>query len=229
GAEKSGYSASLPELFSHRKVLLTPLPYTDPQALKTVKQLWLRIGAEVQCMDVEHHDDVLAATSHLPHLLAFALVDTLSQQGEREEIFRYAAGGFRDFTRIASSDPSMWRDVFLANADATIDILDQYTADLGRLREALVARDGDFFFRTFKRAKASRDRFMTLQSSIGGAEAHDLEFTVQPGGQLRGEFRIPGDKSISHRAIILGAIAEGTTTIEGFLEGEDSLATLKVF
>lgn len=231
GSEQSGFPAARDDLFAGRRVILTPQAGTEPGALAMVTRLWSMLGAEVLNMSVERHDEVLAATSHLPHLLAYALVDTLSRQGEREEIFRYAAGGFRDFTRIASSDPIMWRDIFVANADATVAILDQYCAGLARLREALLARDGDFFLTTFKRAKASRDRFMTLHSTImaGGAEAHDLVFTVQPGGSLNGDIRVPGDKSISHRAIILGSLAEGTTTVEGFLEGEDSLATLKTF
>src|SRR5204862_7319114 len=119
-------------------------------------------GAEVLTMTVEHHDEVLAATSHLPHLLAFALVDTLSQQGTREEIFRYAAGGFRDFTRIASSDPVMWRDIFVTNTDATIGILDQYMQDLQRLRNLLVQRDADELHKTFRRANVSRNVFLAF-------------------------------------------------------------------
>lgn len=229
GAEKSGYSASLPELFTHRKVLLTPLPCTDSQALEVVERLWRNIGAEVQCMDVEHHDEVLAATSHLPHLLAFALVDTLSHHGEREEIFRYAAGGFRDFTRIASSDPQMWRDVFIANGEATVKVLDQYTQELQGLRKALLEQDGDCFLETFTRAKRSRDKFMHHPYITHDQEQHDLVYEVEPGGILKGEFRVPGDKSISHRCIMLGSLAEGTTTVEGFLEGEDALATLEAF
>src|SRR5690606_9875395 len=108
--------------------------------------------------------------------------------------------GFREFTRIASSDPRMWRDVFVANGAATVKILDQYVADLAVLREALLKRDGDFLENVFRRAKSSRDRFMSQQhSKIAVQEAHDLVYTVQPGGSLRGDLRIPGDKSISHR------------------------------
>jgi prephenate dehydrogenase len=164
GSEQSGYKAAKVDLFQGRKVILTPLEHTAPAALELVTQLWQLTGAEVLTMSVAHHDEVLAATSHLPHLLAFALVDTLSQQGEREEIFRYAAGGFRDFTRIASSDPVMWRDIFLANGEATVKILDEYVADLQRLRAALLSHDADVLFTTFKRAKQSRDMFLALGS-----------------------------------------------------------------
>ncbi len=165
GSEQSGYSASKPELYQGRKVILTPLVHTLPSAVELVAALWMAVGAEVLTMSVEHHDEVLAATSHLPHLLAFALVDTLSQQGTREEIFRYAAGGFRDFTRIASSDPQMWRDIFVTNADATVRILDEYMLDLQRLRELLLKRDADALFLTFKRANASRDVFLSFSKN----------------------------------------------------------------
>lgn len=160
GSEQSGYGASKADLYRGRKVILTPLPHTDPQAVATVTTLWHLTGAEVLSMSVEHHDEVLAATSHLPHLLAFALVDTLSQQGTREEIFRYAAGGFRDFTRIASSDPVMWRDIFVTNAAATVGILDQYMHDLAQLREVLLRRDADELQRIFQRANNSRNVFL---------------------------------------------------------------------
>lgn len=231
GAEKSGYAASLADLFCNRKVLLTPLTETSRSALECVRSLWQSLDAEVLEMTVEHHDEVLAATSHLPHLLAYALVDSLSRHGEREEIFRYAAGGFRDFTRIASSDPEMWRDVFVANGEATVRVLDEYLHELQVLRQGLLDRNGDLFLETFKRAKQSRDNFMQLFES-GAAqpvEKHDLVYEVAPGGSLQGRLRVPGDKSISHRSIMLGALAEGTTTVEGFLEGEDSLATLACF
>lgn len=162
GSEQSGYAAAKPDLFVNRKVILTPQAHTDPSAVALVRGIWELTGAEVLEMSVTHHDEVLAATSHLPHLLAYALVDTLSQQGESEEIFRYAAGGFRDFTRIASSDPVMWRDIFLTNGPATVAILDKYVDDLQRLRQALVDGDGELLFDTFKRAKLSRDRFLTI-------------------------------------------------------------------
>jgi prephenate dehydrogenase len=162
GSEQSGYAAAKPDLFIGRRVILTPLPHTNTHAVELVTELWQEIGAEVLQMPVAHHDEVLAATSHLPHLLAFGLVDTLSQQGESEEIFRYAAGGFRDFTRIASSDPVMWRDIFLTNAEAIAKILDEYTADLGQLRASLLARDSDQLLALCKRANKSREVFLAM-------------------------------------------------------------------
>jgi prephenate dehydrogenase len=160
GTEKSGVEASFPELFQQRRVILTPLAQTNPQATATVRRLWEQAGAEVVEMDVQHHDEVLAATSHLPHLLAYALVDTLARMEERREIFRYAAGGFRDFTRIASSDPRMWHDICLANRDALLDVLANYQADLDRLAAAVREGKGDVLLETFRRAKTARDRFV---------------------------------------------------------------------
>lgn len=162
GSEQSGYRAATTTLFVKRKVILTPLEESAPAAVALVRQMWECVGAEVLEMAVARHDEVLAATSHLPHLLAYALVDTLSQQGASEEIFRYAAGGFRDFTRIASSDPVMWRDIFLTNGPATVAILDHYMSDLQGLRKALLEGDAELLESTFLRAKQSRDRFLHL-------------------------------------------------------------------
>jgi prephenate dehydrogenase len=167
GSEQSGYKAAKAELFQGRKVILTPLETTSKDAVATVQALWQLTGAEVLQMPVAHHDEVLAATSHLPHLLAFALVDTLSQQGQKQDIFRYAAGGFRDFTRIASSDPVMWRDIFVTNGAATVKVLDDYVADLARLREILLKGDGQALFDTFKRANDSRNIFLSFSKNDG--------------------------------------------------------------
>jgi prephenate dehydrogenase len=165
GSEHSGYSVSTANLFEHKKVILTPLENTKESSYELVEKLWKLLGAEVISMTVKHHDEVLAATSHLPHLLAYALVDTLSQQGESEEIFRYAAGGFRDFTRIASSDPQMWHDIFMANGDATITVLDEYIEGLYRMRTAIKDQNSAELMSTFIRAKKSRDRFLAMFSA----------------------------------------------------------------
>jgi prephenate dehydrogenase len=159
GTEKSGVEASFEELFQKRRVILTPLPHTDSEATRTVRTLWEKSGAEVVEMEVKHHDEILAATSHLPHVLAFALVDTLARMEERREIFRYAAGGFRDFTRIASSDPQLWHDICLANGDAIVAMIETYQQDLSNLAEAIRRGDGATLLETFRRAKRARDGF----------------------------------------------------------------------
>lgn len=159
GTEKSGVEAAFPTLYNDRRVILTPLDETDVAAIDLVDQLWSMTGANVERMQVDHHDRVLAATSHLPHVLAFSLVDTLATMQEREEIFRYAAGGFRDFTRIASSDPVMWRDICSKNSQALLPVLDELREHLDRLHEAIAAQDEEALFDVMTRAKAARDEF----------------------------------------------------------------------
>jgi prephenate dehydrogenase len=160
GIEQSGVAASLPDLYRNRRVILTPLPDTAAAAHAQVRHMWEAAGAEVVDMDPVHHDEVLAATSHLPHVLAFTLVESLARLHDKAEIFEYAAGGFRDFTRIASSDPVMWRDICLANGDAIQQMIERFIGDLQVLDRAVEARDGDRLLQIFADAKAARDRFV---------------------------------------------------------------------
>ncbi len=160
GAERSGVDASDAELFKNRRLIITPLDDTDPQAVDKLSRFWQRIGSSVSVMSVEHHDTVLAATSHLPHLLAFALVGLLGRKDEQREIFRYAAGGFKDFSRIASSDPTMWMDICLANKQEIIPLLQQFKAELNTIEQALAADQGQQLFDTFTYARNARQRFL---------------------------------------------------------------------
>ncbi|GGM03201.1 bifunctional prephenate dehydrogenase/3-phosphoshikimate 1-carboxyvinyltransferase [Pseudomonas asuensis] len=232
GSEKSGVTAANGQLFKRHKVILTPLDEVDAEALARIDLLWQTLGADVEYMAVDHHDEVLAATSHLPHLLAFTLVDSLAQRSENLEIFRYAAGGFRDFTRIAGSDPVMWHDIFLANREAVLRTLDTFRDDLDALRQAVVTQDGHHLLGVFTRARVAREHFgkiLARRAYVDAMQTKDLTYIANPGGSLSGRIRVPGDKSISHRSIMLGSLAEGTTEVEGFLEGEDALATLQAF
>jgi len=160
GAEKSGVEAARADLFVRHRVILTPLADSDPEALATIDAMWRLTGADVVRMDVAGHDRVLALTSHLPHLLAFALVDSLARQPASDEIFRCAAGGFRDFTRIASSDVVMWRDIALANRDALLGALDGFTHTLDAVRAAVARGDGEELEQVFGRARAARERYL---------------------------------------------------------------------
>ncbi len=160
GTEHSGVEASFAELYRDRRVILTPVKETEDAALQRVEAMWRICGAEVIRMDVAHHDEVLAATSHLPHMLAFSLVDALARMKENDEIFRYAAGGFRDFTRIASSNPVMWRDICLANRGPLGDMLKRFAKELHDLAGALDSADGQDLLAIFERAKAARDRYV---------------------------------------------------------------------
>ena len=157
GTEKSGVEASFATLFQRRRVILTPLAETAATAHRLVRKMWELTGAEVVDMGVRHHDAVLAATSHLPHMLAYTLVDTLARLDDRAEIFRYAAGGFRDFTRIASSDPRMWHDICVANREQLLEMIALFSADLERLADAIRADDRAAILATFERAKRARD------------------------------------------------------------------------
>jgi len=232
GSEQSGYGASTVDLFRQRNIILTPEADTDPNAVAQINILWRHTGANVLGMSLENHDRVLAATSHLPHLLAFAIVDVLANQKQSEDIFRYAAGGFADFSRLASSDALMWSDIFIANAAATEQVLEDYIANLERLKRAIRQKDHGFLMEKFQGAKHSRDNFINTHYSGTKQVAmtsQQISFHVEPGGNLGGNVRVPGDKSISHRSIIFAAIANGVTRVTGFLEGEDALNTLAAF
>jgi prephenate dehydrogenase len=159
GTEQSGVEASFAELYHGRRVILTPVAETDHKAVEAVQSMWQKAGAVVTKMQVDHHDEVLAATSHLPHLLAFTLVESLARMDEKAEIFEYAAGGFRDFTRIASSDPVMWHDICLANAKELLNMLNRFSADLEKLRKAIKEGDSQYIMSVFQTAKQARDRF----------------------------------------------------------------------
>jgi len=232
GSERSGVEAARVDLYRNHKVILTPLPHTDPQALSLVERAWRGIGADVLAMPVEQHDAVLAATSHLPHLLAFSLVDTLAKENENQEIFRYAAGGFRDFTRIASSDPTMWHDIFIANRQSILDVIGHFSRGLEDMKAAIEQQDSQAMLGIMTRAKVARDHFTKILEKRAYSKTmteKNIVFTARHGGEVQGSIRVPGDKSISHRSIMMGSLAEGVTEVFGFLEGEDSLATLQAF
>lgn len=166
GGERSGVEASNPDLYERHRVILTPVEETAPAALAKVRAMWAATGAEVADMTPAHHDEVLAATSHLPHMLAYALVDCLASLGGGEgSILDYAAGGFRDFTRIASSNPEMWRDIALQNREALEVLCARFEANFRDLREAIARGDGAALEALFKRAKHVRDAY--LQRSGG--------------------------------------------------------------
>ena len=162
GSEKSGIDAVNAQLFLRHEVILTPLPTSSPAAVETVQRLWQAVGAEVSVMAVAEHDGVLALTSHLPHMLAYTLVDTLAQRSQNNSIFRYAAGGFKDFTRIAGSDPTMWHDIALANRTALLNGLDDFEKHLLDLRKAIEEGNGAHLRAVFSRAKQARDYFGEL-------------------------------------------------------------------
>ena len=156
GTEHTGAAAAFPTLFRERNVVLTPLPENDSSAVATLSGLWSACGAEVRVLDPAVHDRIFAAVSHLPHLLAFGLVDLLAARADAAELFRYAASGFRDFTRIAAGSPEMWRDISLANRDALMHEIDAYRGELDRIAAMVAAGDGAALEAVFARASVAR-------------------------------------------------------------------------
>ncbi len=173
GTEKSGPDAGFATLFRGRWCILTPPAGSDPLAVERLAEFWRRLGATVETMDAAHHDLVLAVTSHLPHLIAYSIVGTASDMEAvtRSEVIKYSAGGFRDFTRIAASDPVMWRDVFLANKDAVLEVLQRFTEDLTALQRAIRWGDGEALERLFTR---TRDIRRTIVDAGQDTDADDF-------------------------------------------------------
>ena len=232
GSEQSGYSASSSTLFYERNVILTPNENTSTRAVGAIHRLWHSIGANVIGMSVCEHDEMLAATSHLPHLLSYTLVNVLIKKNKGNDIFRYAAGGFADFSRLASSDPALWAEIFLTNASEIEAILDAYIKQLTNYKDLLLDKNKDSLAIEFAKAKTAREYFMEKHFNSQSSPENmpvTKNYVVNPSNRIKGSFRVPGDKSISHRAIILGSIAEGITTVRDFLEGEDTLNTLAAF
>ena len=159
GTEQSGVEAAFETLYQNRRVILTPLEENQRADIDTIAAMWRAAGAEVDEMGARHHDLVLAGTSHLPHVLAFALVDCLNNVDDVDEIFKYAAGGFRDFTRIASSDPTMWRDICLSNRDAVLAMMQRFQNEMNQLKQAIENDNAEALYDIFKRAKTARDEF----------------------------------------------------------------------
>ena len=158
GTEHSGPEAGFPELFEDRWCILTPPPGTDQKSVEAVKSFWQAAGSDVEIMDPNHHDLVMAMTSHLPHLIAYTIVGTATdlEKTLRNEVIKFSAGGFRDFTRIAASDPTMWRDVFLNNRDAVLEMLQRFSEDITALQRAIRWGEGDTLYELFSRTREVR-------------------------------------------------------------------------
>lgn len=160
GAENSGVEAALDDLFQNRRLILTPAEQADPDFLCVAQNFWQAIGSDVSLMSVEQHDAVLAATSHLPHILAFSLVDLLGKKDETVDIFKYAAGGFKDFTRIASSDPTMWLDICMANKAHIMPLIQELCMELQGIKQMLEQNQTKELYDTFTYARNARQRFL---------------------------------------------------------------------
>jgi len=172
GTEQSGPESGFAELFDGRWCILTPPPGTDAAALEKLKNFWQQLGSQVEVMDARHHDLVLAITSHLPHLIAYNIVGTADDLATvtQSEVIKYSAGGFRDFTRIAASDPTMWRDVFLNNREAVLEVLGRFSEDLSALQRSIRWGDGEALFNLFTRTRAIRRSIIDAGQDTAAAD-----------------------------------------------------------
>lgn len=189
GTEKSGPDAGFADLFENRWCIFTPLPGTDPEALERLSEFWRRCGSNIDTMDADHHDMVLAIVSHLPHIIAYNIVGTADdlQTVTKSEVIKYSASGFRDFTRLAASDPTMWRDVCLHNKDAILEMLARFSEDLASLQRAIRWGDGDKLFDMFTRTRAVRRSIIEAGQEIDvpdfGRQAVEHPGTPAPVGK----------------------------------------------
>ena len=187
GTEHSGPDAGFAELFVGRWCILTPPEGTDAAAVERLKGFWSGLGANLATMSAEHHDLVLAVTSHLPHLIAYTIVGTADDLSAdlstvtRSEVLQYSAGGFRDFTRIAASDPTMWRDIFLANKAGVLEMLDRFNRDLAKLTRAIKVADGDTLFRLFTRTREIRRGIVSIGQDSEAPDFGRLHPPLSPG------------------------------------------------
>jgi len=168
GTEQSGPEAGFADLFKNRWCIITPVSKKNPNALKKLNNFWKKIGSKVQHMSAEHHDKVMAITSHIPHLIAYNIVGTAAnlEQDTKSEVIKYSASGFRDFTRIASSDPTMWRDIALNNRKQILHMLEKFNLDLSNLKRAIVKKDGNKLFKLFSKTKKIRQAIIKAGQDI---------------------------------------------------------------
>jgi len=227
GTEDSGAAAADAELFRGARCVLTPVAGTDPAALARVRALWQVVGMEVVEMAPEVHDELLALTSHVPHLLAFALTGAAAafraSRDDAPDPFLLAGPSFRDATRVAASSPEMWRDILLGNATAVRHALGEVRARLDALEAAIEGGDAQHLNELLARARAAK------RASAPSADETPTAVTVAPAaGPLHGSVEVPGDKSIAHRALLFGGVAHGTTVIRGVGQGQDNRSTMHV-
>lgn len=217
GSEKSGVTAANANLYQRQRVIITPTQTTGKHHVEKVTALWQELGAEVLQLSVQDHDDILAATSHLPHALAFSLVDALAHDNKNENIFRYAAGGLRDFTRIASSDATMWRDIMLANRQSVLAAIDLFSENLAQLRRAIDTSDGPQLHGIFSRAKAARDHFTAILSNqAAGLPSPDASrWIIAPGIKARAEVFLPGNCPFTSQVLALAILSKQPCQIRG--------------
>ena len=223
GSEQNGLAAARADLFDQHKLVIVPYRQTDPARVAQVARLWQALGSDVFYMDWQTHDTIFSYTSHLPHLLAYNLVECLGNHPLQPDLFRFAASGFRDFTRIAASDEKMWGDIFAVNKDKLVLALSHFQKFLADVREDIQIDEREKLLARLKQNRSYRKAYENNQ------ETKQENYICSPCSALKGEITVDGDKSISHRSVMLGALAKGITQIHNFLPAADTLATLDCF
>lgn len=236
GIEKNGFAHAFADIYKDHKCIITPFGSSSQEAVETCASFWSAIGSKVSFMDIAMHDRIFSYTSHLPHFLAYTLVESLSKGSQAEDMFRYAAGGFRDFTRIAASDEKMWSDIFITNRANILNSINLFQKSLLQMRLKLQQNDKKNLTSALKRARDGRQSFETISFVADKTKNNkplkiidkEFDYICIPCSKLNGEVRVASDKSISHRSVILASIAEGVSHISNFLPAEDTLNTVKV-
>lgn len=223
GSEKNGLVAAKADLFDQRKLVIVPYRQTDPTRVTKVAKLWQALGSDVFYMDWQTHDTIFSYTSHLPHLLAYNLVECLGNHPLQPDLFRFAASGFRDFTRIAASDEKMWGDIFAVNKDKLTLSLSNFQKFLADMRKDIQTDEREKLLGRLKQNRSYRRAYENKE------ENEQEDYICSPCSALKGEIIVAADKSISHRAVMFGALAKGITQVHNFLPAADTLATLECF
>lgn len=223
GSEQNGLAAAKADLFDQRKLVIVPYRWTDSARVAKIASLWQALGCDVFYMDWKTHDIIFSYTSHLPHLLAYSLVECLGNHPLQPDLFRFAASGFRDFTRIAASDEQMWTDIFAVNNAELRSALSQFQSLLADMRKDIQVGEYDRLLMRLRQNRGYRNAYEKEQ------EISQEDYICSPCSALQGEITVAADKSISHRAIMLGALAKGITQVHNFLPAADTLATLECF
>ncbi|MBE8182224.1 MAG: 3-phosphoshikimate 1-carboxyvinyltransferase [Candidatus Portiera sp.] len=225
GVENNGIANAHEDLYNDKKCLITPFETSSPEKVLQLAEFWQAIKSVIFYMDVNQHDKVFSHTSHLPHLLAYTLIGSLASDKNLAGFMNYSGGGLRDFCRIASSDEKMWSDIFTTNKDQLIKSISRFQNFLGEARHALQSDDKEGLFNSLCKSRKAKQ---LLEDSHGGNRDDEIDYIVSPCTKINGEIRVDSDKSISHRSIIIGSLATGSTQINNFLGAEDTINTLNI-
>lgn len=228
GIEHNGVVNATSDLYENAKCIITPFQSNSPDRVHKLAEFWQAINCTTYYMDIIQHDRIFSYTSHLPHLLAYALIGTLAHDKNLATIMSYSGGGLRDFTRIASSDEKMWTDIFTINNDNLISALGSFQRFIGKMRHSLQSNNEQDIFALLQHSRKTK-QLMLQPDTHGSSRDDEIDYVVSPCEKITGEVSVDTDKSISHRAIMIASLASGASQISNFLTAEDTINTLKIF